>query len=285
VAEARRLQAELHWHYSLQPWALEKRQEMMAGILLTLIFVVLAAGVLWLISGWLPHGNGGLFAALLALLGTLGGSISSIQRVQSADFSNARAVSVARQERFALSVVLSPLQGGFFAVIFTLLLVAGVATPGFVVPNVHLQSPECPYSTNAAATTTPPTAPTPTSSTLDSKEVSTPVTNAMKSSSRNLAIRAEPKDEDMKQDSMTAGIGASNASPPVQSPQKGAKEDQEKSKLTQKENGCCFPFFNLRLCFGSGKDLALLLIWTFIAGFSERLVPDLLTRMAEKGKA
>jgi hypothetical protein len=46
----------------------------------------------------------------------------------------------------------------------------------------------------------------------------------------------------------------------------------------------CF-FFNLPVIFVSGRDLALFFLWMFLAGFSERLVPDLLTKVAEQKKS
>lgn len=284
LAEARRLQSELHWQYSLQPWARQKREEMMTDILITLIVVVVVASYL---------GGKGMFSAVLALLGTLGGSISSIQRVQAADFTNSRAVSMARQQRFALGVILSPLQGACFAIIFTLVLVAGVVTPGFVVPTVCLQGADRssfagvrpPVMAKAANSVAPASTPRPQPPMTGSNGVSSAGTNGVNTENGNAPAAAVPTVGEVKKADADTGTGAVGGRRPELTQRKEPKEALEQGRSASMESSCRFPFFNMMLSFGSGKDVALLLLWAFIAGFSERLVPDLLSRMAEKGKA
>ncbi|MCX6897110.1 MAG: hypothetical protein NT105_00285 [Verrucomicrobia bacterium] len=289
LAEARRLQAELHWHYSLQPWAMQKRQEMMAGILGILILAIFGFGCIWVLSKVCALGGKVLFAGLLALLGTFGGSFSSIQRVQSADLTNSRAVSMARQERFALGVILSPLQGGFFALLFTLALLAGVATPGFVVPNVSLESSDSACSSTAVAPLTNPV-PSPKAKTtqlriVDSHGALRVGTNSTNVGNATVSPTKALKPVETKKESTSTGTGVTSEAKPDSTPPADKKDEAKKSKSNPKENKQSVPFFNMMLCFDSGKDIALLIIWAVIAGLSERLVPDLLSRIAQKGKA
>jgi len=65
---------------------------------------------------------------------------------------------------------------------------------------------------------------------------------------------------------------------PVDRPADGLSRPDHKSRKTTTEP------INAERRISSGADVALLLIWAFIAGFSERLVPDLLSRLAKKAE-
>ena len=56
------------------------------------------------------------------------------------------------------------------------------------------------------------------------------------------------------------------------------------SQTSPKEPKIKMEFFNFDLYFETGKDLAILLICAFLAGFIERLVPDMLSRLADQQK-
>ena len=56
------------------------------------------------------------------------------------------------------------------------------------------------------------------------------------------------------------------------------------SQAPSKESKFKVEFFNLSLWFETGKDLAILMICAFLAGFIERLVPDMLSRLADQQK-
>ena len=280
LAETRRLQSELHWHYSIQPWAAKQRKDMMVGILAVLTAVIVCVVIFWVIAEWKSPNNGGMFVSLIIVLGTLGGSISSIQRVQAANFTDGRAVTVARQDQLALGVMLSPLQGALFALLFALLLSAGIVTPGFVVPVISLGSTNCPCS--AATRTVGAHAGGIAASVVSSngeasaysKDKLTITSNSLTTNGGKAAITGTNEVGETR--------GGTNQ-PPYSANDEGKLTTTSPS--TASENRCAIPIFNMVLCFKEGKDIALLLIWAFLAGFSERLVPDTLSKMADKAKS
>lgn len=299
-AEARRLQQELHWQASIQPWAQQKRQELMGGILSMLLLVILVITVFWGTSVAASETHQMQFAAVVALMGALGAFISCLQRVQAADLATSRAIASSRHSRFELGVAVSPLQGTVFALLLTLLLVAGMTPAGFIIPDVSLQSCNCPKGTN-----TPPTATSAQSDQSKTGSASTPTNPAL--AERNLpSEKAIPTPTSTNSPALpstspatgtpTSPVEAKQAPPDsTKPPGDGGKASQaagDKRTPTGTQVGqvtmkgkCCFPFFKMWLCFGGGKDVAILLLWAFLAGFSERLVPDMLSRIAEKGKA
>jgi hypothetical protein len=209
-AEARRLQEELHWQSSIAPWAAQMRESMMKQTLMVsgaflLVFLILLA--------FLEN-----IACIIVITGLIGGTVSSIQRIQSADLANSRALSLARYSPLKLGVLISPLLGAIFAVLLAFMLMSKTVTPGAFVPNVIMgQGTNGPIVVNADKTNPPPT------------PGSLPATVA-------------------------------------------------------KSTPFSFEFFTVQAVFDTSRDLALFIIWMFLAGFSERLVPDLLSKVAEQKK-
>ena len=131
IAEARRLQEDLHWQSSIRPWAQKMRQHLMGGILFVLVSMLLIAFIIGSLKGW-------SLAGVLLIVGMLGGTVSSIQRIQGADLANSRAMMLARHDGLFLGVIISPVLGGIFALVLSLILMGGAVTPGLVIPNMTL---------------------------------------------------------------------------------------------------------------------------------------------------
>lgn len=140
MAEARRLQQELHFQSSVQPWAQEKREDLVWAIVWA--FVIVGAFALGFASlGWIPSFGGKLqFVGIIALMGALGAFLSCLQRVQVANLATSHAMAAARHGKGELAFRLSPVEGACFAPILTLVLVAGLMPEGFIIPSVSLQS-------------------------------------------------------------------------------------------------------------------------------------------------
>lgn len=260
-AEARRLQEELHWQASIRPWASDMRDWMMTTTLGVTAGVLIMACILAAFGGM-------KFESVLVFAGVLGGAVSSIQRIQSANLATSRALMLARYSTLKLGVVISPLLGGIFAVLLALMLMSKTVAPGTVIPNVVLGY----AASNSSVRESAPAVSTGT-------------------------WRISQKRGDNTNPSAAASLGESTNAPLVTAagtngPDISHAPAAEESAATPSHRPfqpetpvpCRFSFFSMPVIFASGQDLALFLLWMFLAGFSERLVPDLLTKVAESKK-
>jgi hypothetical protein len=257
--EARRLQQELHWRAAVQPGAQSARLMLMVKVLTIFLMIMALVGGMALV-GWVTLGT------VVFLGGTFGALISCVQRIQSADLTSSRAASLMKSDHLALGVVISPILGGIFALVMALILMSQTVTSGLVIPDVTAVR-----AANAARSTI----------------VKAGATNKGGSSQTNgtNALELAFSGEMMTSNPLPTAMG-SDANPVVSQPQRTLSSADNANLISAATAGQVpslkFAFFNLFLCFPAGKDLALFVLWAFVSGFFERLVPDLLTKMAKQ---
>jgi hypothetical protein len=187
----------------------------------------------------------------VTLAGIVGGCVSMLQRIQSAPSEGDALFNLAALSNGWRGIILSPLYGGIFASLLFVLFSAGILK-GSVFPVI---------STPQTSTTTLPTQVPVSSSTLAAGAVKTSDTNPSAGSS---GITGQ---------SVSEAQPANSPTPP--SPTQPANEAGV-LKITKflKETGPA-----------DGVSYALLIVWSFLAGFAERLVPDTLNRLVAKNQA
>ena len=187
----------------------------------------------------------GVTVATVALAGTLGGCVSMLQRIQSAPSEGDALFNLASLTNGWVGLFLSPVYGGIFSSLLFVLFTAGILS-GSVFPKI----------------TTPgsPSSPPATASTAGSPNAN-PAVNAAEGS---------------PSPSSSAAANSSPISSPSVAASPGPNEESASLKIANflRETGP-----------KDGISYALLIIWSFIAGFAERLVPDTLNRMVAKNAA
>lgn len=285
-AEARRLQGELHWQASIRPWAAHKRETLTATVLVFLIVLILLAGV----AKWAAGLD---LAGVLLLAGAFGAAVGSIQRIQTADFANSRAFDLARHATLQIGVVIAPLLGGVFALVLALFIFSNSVPAGFIIPNVTVSCREARLcsDTNAVQVATG-NAETNVTLVAESNHQPTTATNLPTGASKTGSLGATLATTNValysRNVSNQVGIALPNSSLTNGSAGTNGgvmtKEGAHPGKVGQPQ-GCKYEFFTLQVTFASGKDLVLMVLLAFVAGFSERLVPDLLTKLADQKKS
>jgi hypothetical protein len=192
----------------------------------------------------------GLTLLTVALAGIVGGCVSTLQRIQSAPSEGDALFNLAALNNGWTGLSLSPLYGGIFAALLFVLFAAGVLK-GSVFPEIHTPAKRDPE----AIVTAPP----PQVSTL-------PATAATASPS----AASSP--------TSSAPAASPTVSPTVATETPDAVEPASNRILRVKtfleETGPV-----------DGVSYALLIVWSFLAGFAERLVPDTLNRLVTKNQA
>jgi len=201
--------------------------------------------------------------------------VSMLQRIQSAPTEGDALFNLASLNNGWTGLSLSPLYGGIFASLLFVLFAAGLLK-GSAFPEIHTPSElvssaerSAPSATpSAPPTATPTTSVTPSATAPASPSPGAPANTSVPSPAATSSARAGSSvSEPVKPQTLPA------PSPSV-SPTPESRSQILRIKTFLEETGPV-----------DGVSYALLILWSFLAGFAERLVPDTLNRLVAKNQA
>lgn len=196
----------------------------------------------------------------VALSGVVGGCVSMLQRIQSAPSEGDALFNMAGLKNGWRAIILSPLYGGIFALLLFVLFAAGVLK-GSVFPAI-ITPPEPPPQASPSPTLTPTSNPSAPPTPLTTSGATNPA-----SAGSTQANRA---------DKQTSSTGLPT---PVPTPTPTSSPAVSKQGILQIKD------FLQDTGPRDGVSYSLLIVWSFLAGFLERLVPDTLNRLVAKNEA
>lgn len=270
-ADIRYLLGQFYLHYALMPLREKLRDELTRRARKwTLIFMgvfsilaILSQILLWKFATQL----GGVVSSTVGVVifaGIMGGCVSMLQRIQSAPNEGDSLYNLAALSHGWKGISLSPLYGAIFAMLLYVLFTADILQ-GAVFPRiVTLSANSTPQESPSTKDTSPTKSSSPTNDTSSTNDASTSTANT-----------SQPASSPAAPDTATttpaaAATNAPNSTPtPAPTPPELAAKSLPFSDTAPKD----------------GKAYALLVIWSFIAGFAERLVPDTLNRLVTKNQS
>lgn len=283
------LMSRVYLEYALTPLRESIRTELTRkGVRWTLTFMVLLVAfiLISLVGAAFPNYPMVYTLTRISTLGVVvaagivGGLVSMLQRIQAAS-SNADALhSIDSLSNGWRGIFLAPLSGAIFASLLFALFAGGILK-GSVFPEIRASAAR---PVNDPATTVwkqrpkqpESNVPGTANQRLDAQPGAPPASTPAQASS--------PASTEGAVDTPTAQQG--------QSPPKGAEGAQAAgagptpagSRVVSSTGTNALPFSSFLTDTGpaSGPDFALLIVWAFIAGFAERLVPDTLNRLVTK---
>ena len=202
----------------------------------------------------------------VVLAGIVGGCVSMLQRIQSAPSEGDALFNLAALTNGWKGIFLSPLYGGIFAALLFVLFAAGLLE-GSAFPRIN--TPRRQWSPQAAATSPTPS-PSPATPLLTASPTESPAPLPSASPTPNEPADIPP--------SSTSGTGGT-------SPSQTSRESQRPTGALQRLPVMEVKDFLKHTGPADGTSYALLIVWSFIAGFAERLVPDTLNRVVTKNEA
>jgi hypothetical protein len=268
-ADIRYLLSKVYLYYALLPVRESLREQLTwRALKITLLFVGLVVVAILINLGGVFVFSGifsavfGLTVATVALAGIVGGCVSMLQRIQNAPSEGDALFNLASLTNGWIGLSLSPVYGAIFASLLFVLFAGGILE-GTVFPKIN--TPKRPPTGSAAQI---PTAATETFTRQGSGTSPATVGLATNQATGNQEPSASPI--------LSATPSASPTVTPSASPSPTATKESDILQIQDflRETGPA-----------DGVSYALLIIWSFIAGFAERLVPDTLNRMVAKNAA
>jgi len=274
-ADIKYLLSKFYLYYALMPVREALRDDLTKkAVLATAVAVVLimlaialnvgaASQISWL--NWLDQYSSVLVTLLtVTLAGIIGGCVSMLQRIQAAPTEGDALFNLAALTNGWRGILLSPIYGAIFASLLFVLFAGGILN-GSVFPTIVTPSRSAiPQSSSATPTPVPnlPRGALPAGAPPAATESPAPQKRTSASPVATPLSLTETPTETPKPEST-----ASPSPSPVATPKPGVLQIKE---------------FLIGTGPASGVAYALLIIWSFLAGFAERLVPDTLNRLVQK---
>jgi len=281
-AEAANLLSELRWHYLSAPRleGLKTSMSLSLGLYTFFVCALIFLGSPWFVAsdieelvevksgmqslgllGYLCHSSSTF--SLVMIAGALGACLSAFQRIQNGGRTGAGLLNLRETPWKSLSVGVAPVIGAVSAFLLTMIFAGGIIS-GNLFPKItlraHLGHTNAPAENTYTQVIMKNSA---LSATGSSTNNSIPLGGTGPATSTIFVTNHVTITNLLSLTNLVTLTNSSNDS------------------LTWRDSK---PFFQHHWYVASGADLALLLIWAFIAGFSERLVPDMLSRLAKKAE-
>jgi hypothetical protein len=262
-ADIRYLLSKFYLYYALLPMReglrdrMTKRAVVMTAVVVVVIGLALIANIT--VSLRVPAFNefSAVFITVLTVMlaGIVGGCISMLQRIQSTPSDGDALFNLAALTSGWRGIMLAPVYGGIFA-FFLFVMFAGGVLNGAVFPTIV--TPSKLQSTSATSAANVPCAPMPTPSPSQVQTATTQELPQVKTTNTETPTQGQ---------SPESPTPAPSPSPPSVEARSAVLKIEEFLKETGP---------------ASGVSYALLIVWSFLAGFAERLVPDTLNRLVQK---
>ena len=240
-----------------------------AVLLIAFAIAVNIGGTFW-IPGVEQYSSVVVTVLTVALAGIVGGCVSMLQRIQAAPTDGDALFNLAALTNGWRGILLSPLYGGIFACLLFILF-AGQILNGSIFPTIVTPS------RSAVTTSTPAPSASPSAPASNVSRTPTPAGGVAgtDSPSPSPGVRVAPTPS-------PRSAASPAGSPDVRSAAIKADSSPSPAQAASTSRVLQIKDFLRETGPASGLAYALLIIWSFLAGFAERLVPDTLNRLVQK---
>jgi hypothetical protein len=221
-------------------------------------------------KGWWGLGKGVTTLSVVIFAGVVGALVSMQQRIQASPYDGDSLHNFAMLTHGKFGIFLSPISGAIFAALLYLMFASGLLKGTFF-PQVTTLNVPCPAPSTSATPSPSPSQPT----------------TANAGAAANVGISAGPSNKVANAGTAAATPDKAAATTPGTAPdqrqqQPPAQEQDAQQRQTGQSIIALLHEFLSETGPCGGNNYALLVIWAFIAGFAERLVPDALNRLVAK---
>jgi len=240
------------------------------AVLLIAFAIALNVGGTFWIPGVEQYSSVVVTVLTVALAGIVGGCVSMLQRIQAAPTDGDALFNLAALTNGWRGILLSPLYGGIFACLLFILF-AGQILNGSIFPTIVTPS------RSAVTTSTPAPSASPSAPASNVSRTPTPAGGVAgtDSPSPSPGVRVAPTPS-------PRSAASPAGSPDVRSAAIKADSSPSPAQAASTSRVLQIKDFLRETGPASGLAYALLIIWSFLAGFAERLVPDTLNRLVQK---